>query len=447
MDEPVSRREFEAVIAAEIETVEALIDSTVLASGLTCDQIDAIIRTGGSSQIPVFRQMLHRKFGPDRVRSLDVFSSVASGLGILAHGIEAGEVQATAFTPAQPSRASQTFSHAGVARVNLDLVLDRIKVRESAGASEATQEAHLGLLWLGRENRLAVAAAPRSVLSRSEPVLLHACLPAAAGQPTAVLVADLTEPLLMVTSRYRFLLVAMRHLLAAQSHGLSLDALQRLGPGEEVCSVHRWASLRDRARLIVVTRPGVALWYDLRRLRQLIEGSVPFQLNLASPGWPFTVLGAEPDDDLVVTTTTGRAARLPVSILSLQETKLLTLTRSGDERLAGMLTTARGDQAFIITRDGFARRIACGSIPAASTPGAPGRSVLTLGEVRGVALLRPYTHSRLFAITSSRLVPLRPYRVPLDDVSSRKTYPCLDLQPGEEVTSLLAIPGDLEPST
>jgi molecular chaperone DnaK (HSP70) len=43
-----------------------------------------VVKTGGSSSIPAFSEMLGEIFGSERVKSSDVFSSVTSGLAIRA---------------------------------------------------------------------------------------------------------------------------------------------------------------------------------------------------------------------------------------------------------------------------------------------------------------------------------------------------------------------------
>ena len=48
-------------------------------------EIDAVVKTGGSSNIPVFSDMLARIFGQEKVKASDVFSSVTGGLAIKAH--------------------------------------------------------------------------------------------------------------------------------------------------------------------------------------------------------------------------------------------------------------------------------------------------------------------------------------------------------------------------
>src|SRR5690606_4472155 len=41
--------------------------------------------------------LLNRRFGQDKVLSIDIFSSVTSGLGIMAYRLEQGKVEATAY--------------------------------------------------------------------------------------------------------------------------------------------------------------------------------------------------------------------------------------------------------------------------------------------------------------------------------------------------------------
>jgi molecular chaperone DnaK (HSP70) len=58
---------------------------TLAASGLEVEQIDAVVKTGGSSNIPAFSAMLQRVFGEERVVESNTFSSVTAGLAIRAY--------------------------------------------------------------------------------------------------------------------------------------------------------------------------------------------------------------------------------------------------------------------------------------------------------------------------------------------------------------------------
>ena len=53
-------------------------------AGLGPDDVDVVIRTGGSSRIPSFIQRLADRFGTRKLAERDAFSTVALGLGIRA---------------------------------------------------------------------------------------------------------------------------------------------------------------------------------------------------------------------------------------------------------------------------------------------------------------------------------------------------------------------------
>ena len=65
--------------------VEKVLLDTIEKSGLEIRQIDAVVKTGGSSNIPLFTGMLARLFGAEKVKESNAFSSVVAGLAIKAH--------------------------------------------------------------------------------------------------------------------------------------------------------------------------------------------------------------------------------------------------------------------------------------------------------------------------------------------------------------------------
>jgi len=83
--QPLTRSQFESLIADAARRIEACLLDTLERSGLTTDDIDTVVRTGGSAQIPCFIEMMERIFGPDKVVLSDVFSGVTAGLAIRAH--------------------------------------------------------------------------------------------------------------------------------------------------------------------------------------------------------------------------------------------------------------------------------------------------------------------------------------------------------------------------
>ena len=79
-----TRLQFEQDIQEHQEEIEKVLLDTVAASGLRPGQIDAVVKTGGSSNIPAFTRMLGRIFGPQKVVASNTFSSVVAGLAIKA---------------------------------------------------------------------------------------------------------------------------------------------------------------------------------------------------------------------------------------------------------------------------------------------------------------------------------------------------------------------------
>jgi hypothetical chaperone protein len=79
-----TRRQFEQDIFQYQQTIEKLLVDTLASAGLEPGQIDAVVKTGGSANIPVFTSMLERIFGAEKVKASNSFSSVTAGLAIKA---------------------------------------------------------------------------------------------------------------------------------------------------------------------------------------------------------------------------------------------------------------------------------------------------------------------------------------------------------------------------
>ncbi len=79
-----TRRQFEMDIEGYQNTIRKLLMDTVVSAGMEPGQIDAVVKTGGSANIPVFIRMLQDMFGREKVIESSTFSSVTSGLAIRA---------------------------------------------------------------------------------------------------------------------------------------------------------------------------------------------------------------------------------------------------------------------------------------------------------------------------------------------------------------------------
>ncbi|MCW5849733.1 MAG: Hsp70 family protein [Anaerolineae bacterium] len=427
--QPVTRHDFETIIQPEIYAIDALLDETVQRSGLRPRDMDVVIRTGGSSQIPVFQEMLARKFGAEKVRSIDIFSSVTSGLSIIGHGIEKGDIGATAYRKGQAHHADLSYERPNVAPVNLDLLKRRLDLQEADHSDEPARPA---LVFYGGHRLLTAPQAPHG----DKPVSLADLSPDPDFQPQTALALTPDEPLLLVTSKYRLVLTSQRQLASLQEGGFARADLRDFEPGEEICVVARWNDIRETQRLVLVTSKGLARGLSLERARPTIEGPRPTRLDWPMPNWPAAVLGANPDDALVAATDSGRLARVAVSSLSVQGTTLVKLSKTKGERLVGVLPTRTRDQIVVLTADGYAKRLPAHALTLAAEP-TPGQAV-TRREIVGVALARPKTE--LWAVTTTRLLPVRPESIPLELDPTVKSHKLLKLDAGERVLALLAVP-------
>lgn len=79
-----TRHQFENDIFDYISKVEKVLFDTLSSAGLEPGQVDAVVKTGGSSNIPLFSSLLGRIFGAKKVKQSDAFSSVVAGLAIRA---------------------------------------------------------------------------------------------------------------------------------------------------------------------------------------------------------------------------------------------------------------------------------------------------------------------------------------------------------------------------
>jgi hypothetical chaperone protein len=429
--ELVTRSQFEQIIAADIQAIDAHLDETVRAAGLDPGEIDVVVRTGGSAEIPAFRYLLAEKFGRSRVQASDTFSSVTSGLGIIGHRIAAGELAANALTPADRPRPSASQSR--VPAVNLALLQRRLAAAEM-DADGGARPAASALAYVGARGRLAAATLDHEELAGDEPIPLEGILPAGDGPGRAASLLGQDERLLLLTTAYRFLLTTPRQLGELRDAGLSAEQFFHLQGDEAVCALQPWQAIRDAAQLVVVSSRGYARAYPLNGLVEAVEGPIPYQLNQRLPGLPWAALPAAAGDELLVALDSGRFARLRLDDLPLLGVQAI--NRQESERLAGALVIAPGEDLAVITADGYGRRLTLADVPLADRANTRGRVMIARRPLAGLSALPE--GRRLWALTTRQLRPLEVDRLPFDDDTSTRSYRLTPLQDGESVLNLLA---------
>jgi hypothetical chaperone protein len=414
----ITRAEFERIIRHDIQAIAERLDGVVAASGLDYGDIDSVIRTGGSSQIPAFIEMLETRFGSEKVRALDIFSSVTAGLGVLAHQIARDEIEAPVYRAEDgDKRMQQRRTGDGVPHVDLDLMKRLLDVKES----HQGEQSHPVLVV--RNEAQKVSARDYDDIP-AKGIALNGLNPNGLAE---ILPAD--EALLMMTNEYRLFARTAQQLVDLYTIGTSLETVEDFTKtafsAEMVCAVARWQALQGAEMLAFVSTLGYARLIDgekfLSRLRQPIAHPVP-----KMRGYPAALVNVHSGGDIVAFTHSGRAVRLPVALLAGSESRLVNVP------LKGRVISVQGVNApcefIIITAGGYAMRLHSDAIPQALELNTTGAKVIAktdpVGAVKFLADKSPV------AITTQRVLPV--------DVSELTSDPqkLLRLKTGETLIHL-----------
>ena len=82
--EHITRERFERMIARELAAVDEGLQQVVADAGLQAEDVDVVLRTGGSSAVPAFVDTLARRFGAERLTELEPLVSVVGGMAVIA---------------------------------------------------------------------------------------------------------------------------------------------------------------------------------------------------------------------------------------------------------------------------------------------------------------------------------------------------------------------------
>ncbi len=82
LEAEVRRDQFEDWISEELGLIEGAVDALLQKTGVAATAVDQVFLTGGSSFVPAVRRIFESRFGADRIRTGDEFTSVARGLAL-----------------------------------------------------------------------------------------------------------------------------------------------------------------------------------------------------------------------------------------------------------------------------------------------------------------------------------------------------------------------------
>jgi hypothetical chaperone protein len=82
LDARVDRRSFESWIAEELDQIAKCVDSLLEEVGVRPAEVDMVFLTGGSSFVPAVKSIFESRFGLNKIRTGNEFTSVARGLAL-----------------------------------------------------------------------------------------------------------------------------------------------------------------------------------------------------------------------------------------------------------------------------------------------------------------------------------------------------------------------------
>lgn len=90
LNEEIEVREFESLIKPVIDKIENSIIQCLNLAEVKPSEINRVLLTGGSSQVPLMDRTISEMFGEGKIRRPDFFSSIATGLGYVAQRLNSG---------------------------------------------------------------------------------------------------------------------------------------------------------------------------------------------------------------------------------------------------------------------------------------------------------------------------------------------------------------------
>jgi hypothetical chaperone protein len=84
LEAKVERKAFEEWISEDLEKIEDCVDTLLDSSGVPFREVDAVFLTGGSSFVPAVRHLFETRFGAEKIKTGNEFTSVAHGLALRA---------------------------------------------------------------------------------------------------------------------------------------------------------------------------------------------------------------------------------------------------------------------------------------------------------------------------------------------------------------------------
>ena len=404
IEDKLTRQRFEWVIGQEYRAIRERLHETIARSGLTPRQIDRVIRTGGSSQIPLFVRLLEQVFGPEKVLAINTFGSVTSGLAIIGHEIASGNVDYVAYTPDSVQdleSVTEVKTHRGVKqRVDLGDVRRHLEIAQQVMADPAELPYHV-LLAIDGEGKLAITDADETVFADAPADERRVWIDDnSLGIRSALLTSTGEAQVLLATDMFKLILTPAKSILIASRFGAKgLDDLLRLEPGESLTAMALWNPARTNRRFVcAITRQAHIRRFESDLLAMQLSQAPYFKLEKKRQSAPAHLVQANGEDQLILGTSLGRLTRVPVSALGIEIYRGFK-SQKGEEVTAA--TSASPASALVaVDRRGHVFHFQCDTVPAALAESKKSQTLKRGVGIVGVASHAELTEKRAYALTA-----------------------------------------------
>lgn len=359
IDETITRQQFDKLIHMEIWRISNAIDRVVAESGLSHADIEFVVNTGGSSQIPVFRQLLADKFdaAQSATRAERNLTGVVQGLGIYGADLDAAE---------------DDLSELLRTRILSAVKANPIVVFEDESAeTEEFSHAVVGINADGDVN--IVPWLSGKPLPTAKPVHLT----------TGVFTSKIGR-VVLGTTLSRFIVPQLDDLNALMKPNALVPFYLKLEreKAEEYIFVTKWDVSNAPPLMILVTRWGNVRLFYRRLIEKPLRDEGLWKLDMrGKPDPPSMLVGAKRTSQIFLLTQSGKATRVPVANISVRGSKGLRLQSAETVHAVAVDKTK---QLIAITANGLGERFYVNEIPVAPKTGSTGYQLFRKMNIRGL---------------------------------------------------------------
>lgn len=351
IEETVTRPRFERAIRREYEAIRTELERTLERAGVKTQDIDCVIRTGGSSQVPLFVRMLHHMFGYNRVREIDIFSSVTSGLALRGYEIATGQVELPVFHADRAGfhESIQTKEDPihGPDEVDINEVRQRLEVMRDIHVGQASLPAAV-LLFLDHQGSLSVYTAQKHY-TPGDKVTTDKLPERVQGQ---AIIAALDRQILFATNQVRLFSLPARSLYTASQVGQqAVNDLLPLEKGEFVTAAACWQPDKVTSGWVyMVTTHGQVRSFDARLLAEQLLQKPYFQSERKYTGFPAVLCCTRDGTGLIAATNRGRLVCALQKEIGVSVFDILKVHKN--EVISAAATFSEEDELYAVDRSG-----------------------------------------------------------------------------------------------